>query len=170
MTSNIKPSVSKWTTSIFDKNKVEYQSGWWLGHPSEKYELVNWMMKFPIYGKANYTRAIHPKPGDRWAAGLPCPKNAEDGSQGCIVRTLFVGAAQTSGCGIAISFLTKMYPYLILSAPEKIALNHQQHESCWTRLSCRNSLMNLQSQSQSSFWLRYLFWRNVFEHVAQNCR
>ena len=23
-------------------NHANYQAGWWLGHPSEKYEFVNW--------------------------------------------------------------------------------------------------------------------------------
>ena len=29
---------------------LKYDTGWWLGHPSEKYESIG-MMTFPIYGK-----------------------------------------------------------------------------------------------------------------------
>jgi hypothetical protein len=32
---------------------LENQSGWWLSHPSEKYESVG-IMKFPIYGKIRF--------------------------------------------------------------------------------------------------------------------
>jgi len=42
-------------------------SGWWLSHPSEKYESVG-MMTFPIYGKNNVPnhQSLHGCPKTIW--------------------------------------------------------------------------------------------------------
>ena len=40
-------------------------TGWWLGHPSEKYEFVNWDDDSnPIYEKIKFMATIHQQPGD----------------------------------------------------------------------------------------------------------
>ena len=51
-------------------------SGWWLGHPSEKYEFVNWDDDSnPIYGKLKLmfqtTNQICYEKGNSWLLGYP---------------------------------------------------------------------------------------------------
>jgi hypothetical protein len=85
---------------------------------------VNWKIYFPIFNQTNNSNVFKCLIVTKWntstqavhkicvTAGLPCPKNAEDGSQGCIVRTLFVGAAQTLGrARHHFHDESKMYPY-----------------------------------------------------------
>ena len=84
----------------------------------------HWKIYFPIFNQTNNSNVFKCLTVTKWntstqavhkicvTAGLPCPKNAEDGSQGCIVRTLFVGAAQTLGrARHHFHDESKMYPY-----------------------------------------------------------
>ena len=45
-------------------NTYQYSSGWWLGHPSEKYEFVNWDdFSNPIFlGRETLMATIHHQP------------------------------------------------------------------------------------------------------------
>jgi hypothetical protein len=44
----------RWFTMVYHlPTKPKIKSGWWLSHPSEKYEFVSWDDEIPkIYGKS----------------------------------------------------------------------------------------------------------------------
>ena len=109
---------------LFEVHVYDHKISYIFIHTNTSSDVCHWKIYFPIFNQTNNSNVFKCLIVTKWntstqavhkicvTAGLPCPKNAEDGSQGCIVRTLFVGAAQTLGrARHHFHDESKMYPY-----------------------------------------------------------